>query len=77
MHNFCYVNGIVGLVYISNFVCRLRHNEKLYELLFGPNTVKYMKIKRSQWAGHIECIEYREKCSMENFMEEDLWEDCD
>jgi hypothetical protein len=30
----------------------LRYNEELYELLDGPDIVRYIKIKRIQWTGH-------------------------
>ena len=53
MHNFCYVNGFFRPVYKYNFAFGLRYNEELHELLGGPNIVKYIKIKRLQWVGHI------------------------
>ena len=31
----------------------LRHNEELYELLGGPDIVKYIQFKRLQWACHM------------------------
>jgi hypothetical protein len=31
---------------------KLRYNEELYELLDGPDKVRYSESKRLQWAGH-------------------------
>jgi hypothetical protein len=44
---------ILGLVYEGDLGRRLRHNKELYELLDGPDIVKFIKFKRLQWAGHI------------------------
>jgi hypothetical protein len=44
---------ILGPVYEDDLGWRLRHNKELYELLGEPDTVKFIKFKRLQWAGHI------------------------
>jgi hypothetical protein len=44
---------IFGPIYENYFEWKLRYNEELYELLDGPDTVRYIKIKRLQWADHI------------------------
>jgi hypothetical protein len=43
---------ILGPVYEDDLGWRLGHNKELYELLDGPDTVKFIKLKRLQWAGH-------------------------
>jgi len=37
---------ITGPVCENDLGWRLRHNEELYELLDGPDMVKYMKVKK-------------------------------
>jgi hypothetical protein len=44
---------ILGPVYEDDLGWSLRHNKELYELLDGPDIVKFIKFKRLQWAGHI------------------------
>jgi hypothetical protein len=47
---------ILGPVYEDDLGWRLGHNKELYEfyeLLGGPDIVKFIKFKRLQWAGHI------------------------
>jgi hypothetical protein len=44
---------ILGPVYEDDLGWRLRHNKELYELLDGPDIVKFIKFKRLQWACHI------------------------
>jgi hypothetical protein len=44
---------ILGPVYEDDLGWKLRHNKELCELLDGPDTVKFIKFKRLQWAGHI------------------------
>jgi hypothetical protein len=44
---------ILGPVYEGDLGWKLRHNKDLYELLDGPDVVKFIKFKRLQWADHI------------------------
>jgi hypothetical protein len=44
---------ILGPVYKDDLGWRLRHNKELFELLHGPDIVKFIKFKRLQWAGHV------------------------
>ena len=46
--------------YGNSWGWKLRHTEQLYELPNGPDTVKYMKLKRLQWVGHIVWMERKE-----------------
>jgi len=45
----------------------------------GPDIVKYIKLKRLQWAGHVVRMDNSRipKYWMENSMAEDLWEERD
>jgi hypothetical protein len=38
---------------LDNGVWRKRHNHELYELFNEPDIVKYIKINRLGWAGHV------------------------
>jgi hypothetical protein len=44
---------IFGAIYEDDLGWRLRHNKELYELLDGSDIVKFIKLKRLQWAGHV------------------------
>jgi hypothetical protein len=37
----------------ENGVWRKRHNHELYKLFNEPDIVKYIKINRLSWAGHV------------------------
>jgi len=39
---------IFGPIYENDFEWKLRYKEELYELLDGPDIVRYIKIKRLQ-----------------------------
>jgi hypothetical protein len=43
----------LGPVFEDDLGWRLRHNKELYALLDGPDVVKFIKVKRLQWTGHI------------------------
>jgi hypothetical protein len=41
----------------ENGVWRKRYNHELYELFNEPDIVKYIKINRLGWAGHVICMD--------------------
>jgi hypothetical protein len=41
----------------ENCVWRTRYNHGLYELFNEPDIVKYIKINRLGWAGHVICMD--------------------
>jgi hypothetical protein len=41
----------------ENGVWRKRYNHELYELFNEPDIVKYIKINRLGWAGHVMCMD--------------------
>jgi hypothetical protein len=41
----------------ENGVWRKRYNHELYELFNEPDIVKYIKINRLDWAGHVMCMD--------------------
>lgn len=47
------LSRVFGPVYENGFGWRMRHNKGLYELLDGPDTVKYTNFKILQCASHI------------------------
>ena len=47
------LSRIFGPDYENGFGWRMRHNEQLYELLDGPDIVKYINFKILQCASHI------------------------
>ena len=50
---------IFGPIYENDSEWTIRYNEELNELLGGPDIVRYSRIKRLQWDGHIvQIIQY-------------------
>jgi len=59
----------------------LRNNEELFVLLHGPEILKYIKPTILRWDCHIVRMDNsripKKKYWIENYVEEDMWEDHD
>jgi hypothetical protein len=60
---------LLGPMKESN-TCRIRYNIKLWKQFQEPSTSNIIKLKRLQWAGHIQHVD--EKCIPESILESNI-----